>query len=67
MSKHYKEKPSKLLNIPNEYLAYCIDEVAYFLEINAMDKEGNLNWDKIRWSDSKAKGNEELINFIEGR
>ena len=67
MAKRYQKTPSEILNIPNEYLAYCIDEVAYFLEINAMDKEGNLNWDKIRWSDSENSPNQEMINLIEGR
>lgn len=67
MAKHYKKKPSEILDIPDSYLAYCIDEVAYFLEINAMDEKGDLNWDKVKWSDSTVRGNEELIDFIEGR
>lgn len=67
MAKHYGIRPSEVIGIPSGYLGYCVDEVAYFLEINAMDKKGNLNWNKIKWSDNEVGGNKNLIDFIEGR
>lgn len=66
MGKHYQKRPSEILNIDDGYLAYCIDEVAYYLELEAMDEKGNINWNKIKWKDElkKSKNNNDLINFI---
>lgn len=53
------------MEISNEYLAYIFDEVAMFLEDKATDKEGTLDWDKIKWSDKEviANGNKELMKL----
>lgn len=48
--------------VNNDYLAYIFDEVAVYLEDKATDKEGVLNWDKIKWSDVK-RSNEELMKL----
>jgi len=64
MAKRYKKRPSEILNIDNDYLAYCFDEVALLLEAEATNKEGEINWNKIRWKDNKKKTNKDLIDFI---
>lgn len=64
MAKHYKKTPSEILNIEDEYLGYCINEVAYFLEINALDNKGRINWGRIKWKD-EVVNNEQLISFIQ--
>lgn len=65
MAKRYNQRPSQLMEISNEYLAYIFDEVAMFLEDKATDKEGTLDWDKIKWSDKEviANGNKELMKL----
>jgi len=67
MAKRYNKRPSELLGIENDYLAYIFDETAFFLENKATDKEGNIRWTSIRWSDTKGKGsgNEALIRFAQ--
>jgi len=30
----------------------------------AMDKEGNINWNKIKWTDDKKKTNKEFVEFL---
>lgn len=66
MAKHYKKLPSEIMNIDNEYLAYCFDEVAFYLEGEATDNDGRLNWDKIKWEKERSKNpNKELIGFIQ--
>ena len=51
------------MGIKNDYLAYCFDEVAIELEDKATDKEGKIHWGKIRWTDTKGKNNDDLIEF----
>lgn len=67
MAKRYQERPSEIMNIENDYLAYIFDEVAMYLENKATDKDGNLNWNKIRWKKDKkikANNNSEYIKFV---
>lgn len=64
MAKHYRKRPSEILNIDNDFLAYCFDEVALFLEAEATDEKGKVNWSKIKWADDKKKTNKDLIDFI---
>lgn len=64
MAKHYKKSPSEILNIENDYLAYCFDEAALFLETQAINEKGELNFEKIKWKDNKKKSNKDLIKFI---
>lgn len=65
MSKHYRKRPSEILNIDNDYLAYIFDEVALLLEAEATDDKGNTNWNKIRWKDNKNKTNKDFMEFIQ--
>ena len=65
MAKHYQKRPSEILGIDNDYLAYIFDEAALFLESVATEKEGRVNWNKIKWADSKKKSNEDLMEFIQ--
>lgn len=52
------------MGIDNDYLAYCFDEVALYLLSEATEKQGKVNWNKIRWKDKKEKSNKDLIEFI---
>lgn len=67
MARHYKCKPSDILNIADEYTAYCFDEVAFFLINQATDDKGVLKWNKIKWgNDKKAqKTNKDLIKHMQ--
>lgn len=53
-----------MLGIDNDYLAYCFDEAALFLEAQATDDKGQVNWNRIRWKGEKKKSNKDLIEFI---
>lgn len=65
MAKHYRKRPSEILNIDNDYLAYIFDEVALYLESEATDEKGKVNWNKIRWKENKKKSNKDFIEFIQ--
>lgn len=65
MAKHYRKRPSDILNIDNDYLAYMFDEVALYLESEATDEKGNTNWKKIKWGNNEKQINKELMNFIQ--
>jgi hypothetical protein len=65
MAKHYRKRPSEILNIDNDYLAYIFDEVALFLEVEATDEKGNTNWNKIKWKDDKKKTNKDFMEFLQ--
>lgn len=65
MAKHYQKRPSEILNIKNDYLAYIFDEVALYLESEATDEKGNTNWKKIRWVDNKKRSNKDFVEFIQ--
>lgn len=67
LANKYQKRPSEILNIDNDYLAYIFDEVALYLESEATDDKGNINWNRIRWKDEKKKSNKELIEFIKSR
>lgn len=64
MAKHYRKRPSEILNIDNDYLAFMFDRVAIFLENEATTSNGDLNWNKLAWEGERKEGNKELINFI---
>lgn len=54
------------MGIENDYFAYCFDETAYFLEGQATNDKGELNWNKIKWIDKqKKKTNNDLVKFIQ--
>ena len=64
LAKRYNKRPSEMLSIDNDYLAYCFDEAALFLEAHATDDKGEINWNRIRWKDERKKSNKDLIEFI---
>lgn len=67
MARAYQRRPSEILCIDDEYVAYCIDEVAMLYVAKATDDKGNLKWNRLRWKDderSNNKNNKELIEFI---
>lgn len=53
-----------MLNIDNDYLAYCFDEAALYLEAEATNDKGEINWNRIRWKGEKKKSNKDLMEFI---
>lgn len=67
MGKHYKKRPSEIINIEDEYTAYCFDEVAFFLLNEATDDKGVLKWNRIKWEQEKKenKTNHTLIKFMQ--
>lgn len=65
MAKHYKKRPSEILNIDNDYLAYIFDEMALYLEGEAMDDKGKINWNKIKWQSNQKKSNIDFVEFIQ--
>lgn len=67
MAKHYQKRPSEILNIDNDLLAYMFDKTCLFLEGEATDKEGKTNWNKLKWADDEPKTNKDLMDFIKGR
>lgn len=65
MARMYQKRPSEILGIKDEYLAYCFDEVAYFLMCEALEKDGSLNWDKFKWKEEKVlSSNKTFVEFI---
>lgn len=65
IAKRYKKRPSEIMNIDNDYLAYMFDEVALILEDNATNDKGEINWNSIRWKDNKKQTNKDLVEFIQ--
>lgn len=66
MAKMYQIRPSELMGIDNDYEAFCFDEVAMVLLNKAMDDEGNIKWNRIRWKD-KERNNKSFMEFVKGR
>lgn len=67
MSREYQTRPSQLLGIENDYLAYCLDEVCLYLLSEATDSKGKVNWGKFRWRDSEKKTNQDFLEFLQGQ
>ena len=65
MARTYQRRPSEILCIDDEYVAYCIDEVAMLYVAKATDDKGNLKWGRLRWEEKQEKkGNMDFIEFI---
>ena len=64
MARSYRKKPSEILGIKDEYTAFCLDEAAYMMEAEVIDKKGEYKWNKLKWKSDKPKSNKDLINFI---
>ncbi len=78
MSVKYRKRPSEIFGLDNEYFAYCFDEIAMYLEANMQDKQGNLDWRRIKWIDTDPKknlgiptrdttGNKDFMKYIEAQ
>ena len=65
MARHYQKRPSEILGLDDEYIAYCFDEVCYFYVSKAMDDKGKIYWNKIKWDSEVKKGNKNNNSFIE--
>lgn len=64
LANKYHKRPSEIMNIDNDYLAYIFDETALYLESQATDGKGQINWNRIRWKGEKKKSNKDLMEFI---
>lgn len=49
MSQLYNQRPSEILNIYDEYVAYCLDEACAYITI--MMRDGN----EPKWTDKKKE------------
>lgn len=65
MAEHYRKRPSEILNIDDDYVAFCFDEAAFFLSDKAFDSEkGKYDWTRIRWKQERPKNNQGFINSL---
>lgn len=60
----YQKTPSEILRINDDFIAFCFDEVAFYIMNEAIDKDGNFNWNKFKWKDVKRKTNKDFIEFV---
>lgn len=69
MAKHYRKRPSEILNIDNDLLAYMFDEVALYMEGEAIDSQGKFQWARFKWKSDRTENNsnKDLIDFIQNR
>lgn len=64
MSQRYQKRPSEIMGITDDYMAYCFDELALRLEVMATDEKGHTNWNRLKWQGSPPKDNKDLMDFI---
>lgn len=66
LANHHNVRPSEILNIENDWLAYCFDEVCLYYKSECYDEEKyKYNWDKLTFKGDKPKNpNAELMEFI---
>lgn len=68
MAREYRKRPSEILFIDDEFTAYCFDEVAFYLLSQAIDKKGQINWNRIRFKSTQKSirkdNNKGYIEFI---
>lgn len=69
MAKRYQKRPSEMLNIEYDFLAFMVDEFSMYLELELMDKEGNVRWEKLKFKEDKKEKiedpNEKMMKHIE--
>lgn len=63
MAQKFHKRPSEILKIEDDYLAYCFDEVSLYIEGLAINNKGQLDWELINWTDQR-NDNRKLIEFI---
>lgn len=72
-SKAYQEKPSDIIGLGDEYLAFCFNEACLYMQ-NKLDErndEGKLivkSVESLNWLDKKNKSNQDnkkLIEFLD--
>jgi hypothetical protein len=62
MSKRYHQRPSQLLNLTNDYEAFCFDEACAYIMGKLEEKEQPKF--KIDYSSSNSYNNDDIINFF---
>ena len=72
MAKRYNQRPSEILKIDYDLLAFIIDEFAMYLESEITDDKGVIRWSRIgskdkRMVSSKTTTNGEFLRFIQTR
>ena len=67
MAHLYKTRPSKLLNIEYDLLAYMIDEFSIFLVQEVTNKNGDIEWNKIKTKQDVISNNDFMQHLKEQR
>lgn len=70
MAKRYQKRPSEILNVEYDLLAFMLDEFSIFLELELTNSNGEVDWSKLNDnSKNTIKGNidtnKDLMNHIE--
>ena len=65
MAKAYQKRPSEILGIGYDYLAYMVDEFSLILENKVTDKNGSIHWSKVNVKGKEEKNNNDFIKHIE--
>lgn len=60
MAKHYKMRPSQIINLNSEYEAFCFDEACSYI-LNELNKEDHR---EPSFDEEKPKNNDDLIEFL---
>ena len=58
MSKRFKIRPSQVLNLTNDYEAFCFDEACSFIMDQLEEKK------EPNFFDSETKNNDNIIDFF---
>ena len=54
MAKRYRQRPSNIIGVENEYASYCFDEACIFL-YEALENKQELKFDSGDWSGEETK------------
>lgn len=59
IARHYKLRPSQIINIDNDYEAFCFDEACAFI-INEINSEKEPRFE----NEEKTNNNDDIIKFF---
>lgn len=69
MAEKYNKRPSEILNIEYDLLAFMVDEFSTYLEMELIDKKGIVRWDKLKLGietiEETEDPNEKMIKHME--
>jgi hypothetical protein len=64
MARYYQKRPSEIMGLDDEYLAFCFDEVALYILSEITEKDGKLNWNKLNRGNSEKSSNQSFLEFV---